>query len=237
VSGRGIFITGTDTGIGKTWTAQALMFALKSSGLTVSGMKPVASGAEQTGDRLTNEDALLIQAQASEIHPYEWVNPYVFMAPVAPHIAAEKAGINIDLPPIVEAYKNLAKRSDFVVVEGIGGWRVPLSEQLSTVDLVRALQIPVLLVVGMRLGCINHTLLTTECIQADNICLAGLVVNELDREYENQNQTLQSLARATKIPVLGKLPYTRSFDLAKLAASLDVTQLLSQARLHSQQQT
>ena len=224
---KGVFITGTDTGIGKTWTVRALMYALKSRGMNVSGMKPVASGGVQAGNSLKNDDALLIQAQCSIEQPYEWVNPYVFAKPVAPHIAAQTTGINIDIGSITEAYNNLASRSDFVVVEGVGGWRVPLSDQLSTIDMVRALNLPVLLVIGIRLGCINHALLTAECIRADGILLSGLVANEVDAGYMYHDQTLQTLSRSINAPLLGALPYMETCDIAILAANLDVTQILN----------
>lgn len=224
---KGIFVTGTDTGIGKTWTAQALMYALKSRGLNVSGMKPVASGGTNVGNGLKNEDALLIQAQCSKEQPYEWINPYVFAEPIAPHIAAQKTGINIDLGAITEAYANLAGSSDFVVVEGVGGWRVPLSDRLSTIDMVRALNLPVLLVIGMRLGCINHAILTAECIRADGILLSGLVMNAIDAGYTYQDQTRQTLTRSINAPLLGVLPHMGPGDIAILAANLNVTQILN----------
>lgn len=223
---KGVFITGTDTGIGKTWTTQALMYALKSHGLSVSGMKPVASGGTKVGDSLKNDDALLIQAQCSTEQPYEWVNPYVFAEPVAPHIAAQITGINIDIRLITRAYNNMASRSDFVVVEGVGGWRVPLTDQLSTIDMVRALNLPVLLVIGLRLGCINHALLTAECIRADGIRLSGLVLNGVDAGYAYPDQTLRTLARSINAPLLGFLPHMETCDVAILAANLDVTHLL-----------
>jgi dethiobiotin synthetase len=231
MNSKGIFITGTDTGTGKTWATQALMYALRSRGLNVSGMKPVASGGMDGEHSLKNKDALLIQAQCTTEQPYAWINPYIFKEPIAPHIAAQKSGITIDLGTIVKAYNNIADRSDFIVVEGIGGWRVPLSERLSTVDMVRALNLPVLLVIGMRLGCINHALLTAECIRADNIMLAGLVANEVDANYTNQEYTLQTLNRTIQAPFLGTLPYLHSCDIAMLAANLDVTPLLNQDRL------
>ena len=227
MTSRAVFITGTDTGIGKTWVAQAIMYALKSRGLNVSGMKPVASGGINIGNSLKNEDALLIQAQCSTKQPYEWVNPYVFAEPVAPHIAAQKTGIHIALETITGAYVNLANSSDFVVVEGVGGWRVPLSGQQSTIDMVRALNLPVLLVIGMRLGCINHALLTAESIRADGIPLRGLVFNGAETGYTHQDETMQTLVRSINVPVLGSLPHMTSCDIAMLAAHLDVTLLLS----------
>ena len=227
MSGKGIFITGTDTGIGKTWTTLALMYAFKSRGLNVSGMKPVATGAMDSKSGLQNEDALLIQAQCSTEQPYAWINPYLFAEPIAPHIAAQKSGTRIELGPITRAYNKIANDSDIVVVEGIGGWRVPLSERLSTFDMVRALNLQVVLVIGLRLGCINHALLTAECIRADGILLSGLVANRVDAGYPYQDLTLHTLARSIDAPFLGNLPYLESRDIAQLAANLDVMQLLN----------
>ena len=226
MSNKGVFITGTDTEIGKTWTTQAVMYALKSRGLSVSGMKPVASGGTEADGSLKNDDALLIQAQCSTEQPYDWVNPFVFAEPVAPHIAAQNTGINIDITLITRAYNNMADRSDFVVVEGVGGWRVPLSDRLSTVDMVRALNLPVLLVIGLRLGCINHALLTAECIRDDGIRLSGLVLNGVDAGYAHPDQTLRTLVRSINAPLLGFFPHMEACDIAILAAKLDVTHLL-----------
>lgn len=226
MSSSGIFVTGTDTGIGKTWTTLALMYALKSRGLCVAGMKPVASGGVHVKNNLKNEDARLIQAECSTEQPYEWVNPYLFAEPIAPHIAAQNSGTNINLEPIIGAYNNMATRCDFVVVEGIGGWRVPLAEQLSTVDMVRAMRLPVVLVIGLRLGCINHALLTAECIRADGIPLTGLVVNGVDSEYTYPEQTLKTLSGSINAPLLGVFPYMQTRDIASLAANLDILQIL-----------
>lgn len=226
MSTRGVFITGTDTGIGKTWTTLALMHALKAKGLRVAGMKPVASGAVTVEGSLKNEDALLIQAQCSSTHPYEWINPFVFTEPIAPHIAAQNTGATINLGPITAAFDKIAGNNDFVVVEGIGGWRVPLAEQLSIADMVRALDLPVLLVIGLRLGCINHALLTAECIRADGIPLSGIVTTGIDEDYLYVEETLQTLARAINSPMLGILPHTKACNIKTLAAKLDVKQLL-----------
>ena len=226
MSARGIFITGTDTGIGKTWTTLALMHALKASGLRVAGMKPVASGAVTVDDRLKNEDALLIQSQCSTTHPYEWINPFVFTEPVAPHIAAHNTGAIINLGTITESFGKIAGSNDFVVVEGVGGWRVPLAEQLSIADMVRALGLPVLLVIGLRLGCINHALLTVECIRADGIPLSGIVITGIEEDYLCVEETLQTLARSINSPMLGILPHMKAFNIKTLAAKLDVKQLL-----------
>lgn len=205
---RGFFITGTDTGIGKTWIATSLVTGLCRRGLRVAGMKPVASGCERdaTG-RWYNGDALALQQAAGGDLPYERVNPYALPEPVAPHIAAARTGIRIELGVIRRHYEQLAAAHDAVLVEGVGGWRVPLSEDMSTTDLVRALGLPVLLVVGLRLGCINHALLTAEALQADGVPLIGWIANVLDPEYATTAATLATLDDRITAPMLGSVDY------------------------------
>ena len=153
---RGFFVTGTDTGIGKTRVTAGLLKAFASTRGKTVGMKPVASGASVTREGLRNDDALALQAAASEQRLYALVNPYCFAPPVAPHLAAMDAGVEINLETIVAAYGELCTGADTVLVEGVGGWQLPLSPTLELPDLVRELDLPVILVVGMRLGCINH---------------------------------------------------------------------------------
>ena len=204
---KGFFITGTDTGIGKTRVTLAIIQAYKARGMKVSGMKPVASGCIEKDGELKNEDALIIQSISSEPYSYKQINPYAFKEPIAPHFAAENAGTSIDIEKIVDAYNSLAEQNDIVIVEGAGGWRVPMSADFSTCDVVRALDIPVILVVGLRLGCINHALLTNQAIQSDNILLAGWVANCIDQDYQNVGKTVQTLARHITAPLLGKLSF------------------------------
>ncbi|MGD8577381.1 MAG: dethiobiotin synthase, partial [Thiohalophilus sp.] len=166
---RGVFVTGTDTEIGKTFCSRLLMIALQQRGLSVAGMKPVASGGEYRNGELVNDDALQLQQQSDRDLPYEWVNPYVFEPPIAPHLAAIQAGKVIEAELIRGSFSRLQQQSDQVIVEGVGGWRVPLSDTLSVSDLPVLLDLPVVLVVGMRLGCLNHALLTIESIQQAGI--------------------------------------------------------------------
>lgn len=163
--GKGVFITGTDTGIGKTWFTISLMEALKDEGHQVSGMKPIAAGAGRIDGRLVNEDARLIMQHCSKPTNYELINPFVYELPIAPHIAASQQDGCIGLDQIISCYERLASDSEKVVVEGVGGWRVPISDKISAVDLVRELDLGVIMVVGIRLGCINHALLTAEAIR------------------------------------------------------------------------
>jgi dethiobiotin synthetase len=171
----GVFITGTDTDCGKTAISLGLMAALQSRGLHVLGMKPVASGCALEPSGLRNADALRLLEQGSSREHYDWINPYAFGPPIAPHLAAAEAGIEISLTRIVTAYLALEARADWVVVEGVGGWRVPLGPDLSLSDLPSALELPVILVVGLRLGCINHALLTAESIQISDARLIGWI--------------------------------------------------------------
>ncbi|HEY3858211.1 MAG TPA: dethiobiotin synthase [Gammaproteobacteria bacterium] len=218
---RGFFVTGTDTGIGKTRVSAGLLKAMAKAGLQCAGMKPVASGAEQTADGLRNEDALALMAAASVQNPYAVVNPYCFAPPVAPHLAAREAQVQISLDPILTAYAELCLGSDAVVVEGVGGWQVPLSETLELPDLARELELPVLLVVGMRLGCLNHALLTARAIRADGLELAGWVANAVDPEFLRPEANLATLSAALDAPLLGQLAYIPKPRLEDTAASLE----------------
>lgn len=217
----GLFITATDTGVGKTWATLALMEALRQQGLIVAGMKPVATGCEETEHGLRNEDANLIQAHATQRHDYDLINPYAFRPPLAPHVAAERANIKIDLSRIAAAYHKIATGADWVLVEGIGGWRVPLGQDRTLADLVRFLGLPVVLVVGLRLGCINHALLTVECLRADKINLCGWLANRLEPDYLEPEKTLEFLGRHIPAPCLGLLPNLALLDPKTLAAHID----------------
>lgn len=204
---RGLFVTGTDTGCGKTLVTLGLMARLQQNGQTVLGMKPVASGAEVTPQGLRNEDALLIQRQGSHPVSYELVNPCVYAPPIAPHLAAEEAGRPIDLESIAGAYRQLASQADRVVVEGVGGWRVPLGDGLKLADLVRRLDLEVVMVVGLKLGCLNHALLTAQAILHDGLPLRGWVANQVDPEMLAREANLRTLRDHLAAPCLGVLPH------------------------------
>jgi dethiobiotin synthetase len=218
---RGYFVTGTDTGIGKTRVSAGLLKAMAKAGLKCAGMKPVASGAEQTAEGLRNEDALALMAAASVQKPYAVVNPYCFAPPVAPHLAAREAQVEMSLDPILAAFGELCLGTDAVVVEGVGGWQVPLSETLELPDLARELELPVLLVVGMRLGCLNHALLTARAIRADGLELAGWVANAVDPHFLRPEANLATLSAALDAPLLGQLAYTPRPRLEDTAAALE----------------
>ncbi len=222
----GYFITGTDTGVGKTCVALGLMEALKTSSAKVLGMKPVASGCIRTNEGLRNEDALQIQRLGDIDVPYEQINPYAFEPAVAPHVAAAEAGENIDLRKIALCYQALTRLADTLVVEGVGGWRVPLGDNYAVSDLARTLKLPVILVVGLRLGCINHALLTAEAISRDGLQLKAWVANQLEPDYATLNPTLDCLSNNIPAPMLGLVPFMARIDADRTAACLNLSLLL-----------
>lgn len=204
----GLFVTGTDTGIGKTHASVALIQALRSAGRRVAGMKPVASGCTFIDGRWRNDDALALMAAAETGAEYASVNPYALPAPTAPQIAAADAGLAIELPVLQAAYRQLAASSDFVLVEGVGGWLAPLSDNLDQSDLVLAFQLPVVLVVGMRLGCINHARLTEQAVLASGGLLLGWLANDIETGFDADGRYFEALSRSMQTPCLGRLPFT-----------------------------
>ncbi len=207
VQHNGIFITGTDTGIGKTAVSCALLRAFVQRGLRVQGMKPVASGCLRSDGVWKNEDALaLMQACASRVD-YGLVNPYALPDATAPQLAARNAGITLRLEPIRMAYQCLRAEADTVLVEGVGGWLAPLSETLDQAELVRALNIPVLMVVGMRLGCINHARLTERAIQQAGLPLLGWVANYCDPEFDHDGTYLHALSASLNTTQLASMAF------------------------------
>lgn len=203
----GVFVTGTDTGVGKTQVATALLHVLRTLGRSAVGMKPVAAGAERVGGAWVNEDVALLRQAASIEAPAEWVNPYLFRDAIAPHIAAERKGVRIEIPRIVEACENLARLADWVVVEGAGGFRIPFDRQKDSADLAVALNLPVVLVVGMRLGCLNHALLTAEAIERRGLRLAGWVANRIDADMAAFEENLATLEARLPAPCLASVPW------------------------------
>ncbi|MDE2070549.1 MAG: dethiobiotin synthase [Gammaproteobacteria bacterium] len=227
---RGFFITGTDTGVGKTWVAAAMLHALVRKGLKTVGMKPVASGSVPTPEGLRNDDALQLQAAANLPRPYALVNPYTFAPPIAPHLAAAEAGATIALPRILESFRQLCAGADAVIVEGVGGWQVPLGESWGVPELAQALGLPVILVVGLRLGCLNHALLSARAIRADGLMLAGWIANSLDPDFERRSENLATLQRGLNAPLLADVPWRPGctpeelagrFNSGKIAGLLD----------------
>ena len=200
---NGLFITGTDTGCGKTEITLGVMQRLQSEGLQVLGMKPIASGCQGTPQGLRNQDATRIQRQGSLSLSYEQINCYSFAAPIAPHIAAAEMAVEISFSTIKSAVAALSQQADWVVVEGVGGWRVPLGSGRAISDLAVVLDLPVVLVVGLKLGCINHALLTAESIQASGARLVGWVGNQVDGSMDRVDENIHTLQRTIDAPCLG----------------------------------
>ncbi len=204
---HGFFITGTDTGIGKTLVACGLLHAARARGLRAVGMKPVAAGAMREGEAWVNDDVLALTEAGNVQAPAAEINPYCYVPPIAPHIAAAEAGVAVDLDVVAAAYGALCRRADMVVVEGAGGYLVPLGERIDMADLALRLGLPVVMVVGMRLGCINHALLTAEAIRARGSLLAGWVANHVDDRMERMDANVEALASRLGAPLLARVPY------------------------------
>lgn len=215
-----MFVTGTDTGVGKTLASCTLVHALRGRGLRAVGMKPLASGCDATAAGLRNEDALALQAASDPRPAYADVNPFALPAPLAPEIAAREAGAAVSLPPILAAHARLAAGADAVVVEGVGGWMAPLAGDLMQADLVRALDLPVVLVVGLRLGCLNHAYLSARAIEADGCRLLGWIGTGVDPGMLRIDENRALLAARLPAPCLGWLPWQASPNPALLAERL-----------------
>jgi dethiobiotin synthetase len=205
--GPSLFVTGTDTGVGKTLAACALLHQLRSRGLRALGMKPVAAGVEPTPDGPVNPDVVALRNASSWLAPLNQVNPYCFEPPVAPHLAAAAVGMRIEIEPIRQAFDALRRSADVIVVEGVGVFLVPLNEHQDAGDMAVALALPVVLVVGMRLGCLNHALLTQQAILARSLRLAGWIANSIDPAMARFDQNLQALRERLDAPLVGIMPY------------------------------
>jgi dethiobiotin synthetase len=226
---EGFFITGTDTGCGKTEITLGLMQALQQRGESVLGMKPVASGAEETEAGLQNQDALRIQAQCSVDLPYDWVNPFAYAPPIAPHLAAEASGRVIDLELIQTGCRRLAEKADRLIVEGVGGWLVPLAGDATVADLAIRLELPVILVVGLRLGCINHALLTEVAMRQRGVRLLGWVANQVEPGMASLEGNLVSLRERLSVPCLGVVPWLDDPSPEAVSLYLDMDPILNLA--------
>lgn len=211
------FVTGTDTGIGKTLVSCALLHALRARGLSAVGMKPVAAGIDPGG---TNEDVERLRAASSIQVERSLANPYLLHQPIAPHLAAADEGIRLALPIIRDAFGALIDLADAVVVEGCGGFLVPLDETQDTADLALCLGLPVVLVIGMRLGCLNHALLSQEAISRRGLTLAGWVANRIDPQMLRFDGNLATLEARIAAPLLGVLPHMPDADPSKAADHL-----------------
>jgi dethiobiotin synthetase len=214
------YVTGTDTGVGKTRVSVALLHALRAAGKTAVGMKPVASGCTMTSEGWRNDDALALQAASLPRPAYALVNPFALPAATAPSIAAAQAGIDVTLPPMLAAYRALAAGADAVVVEGVGGWMAPLGADIEQAQLAAALGLPVILVVALRLGCLNHARLSERAIVADGLRIAGWIGNVVEPGLDYADQYLALLRQALQAPCLGCLPYAPEAFAASFGATL-----------------
>lgn len=212
------FVTGTDTGVGKTLVSCALLRAFAAQGKRVAGFKPVAAGCDEDGQ---NDDAKRLRAAGSVQASYEQINPYCFHDAIAPHLAARMSGVAIEFPRILLAYRELAAQADTVIVEGVGGFCVPLNDRQDSADLARQLGLPVILVVGMRLGCLNHALLTMRAIADQQLECAGWVANVLDADTPALRENVAALRERIAAPLLGVVPRLAVPD-AKAAGYLDL---------------
>jgi len=202
------FVTGTDTDAGKTLISAGLLARARAQGLTTRGIKPVASGSERTAQGVRNRDALLLQRYSAPAVDYTEVNPVTLEPAVAPHLAAREAGMTLEASSLIAHIRRVqASPRQFGLVEGAGGWRVPLNRQEDLSAIARALELPVILVIGLRLGCINHARLSAEAIRADGLRLAGWVGNHIDPDYAETEDTLAMLAHHLDAPCLGHVPW------------------------------
>lgn len=207
---NGFFVTGTDTDIGKTLVSLGLVERLKQRNNKVAIMKPVATGCQHTEQGLRNDDAELLHKHASMQFGYDVINPYAFAPAIAPHIAANEQGIRIDIEKIYAHFVGIAQYNEYVVVEGAGGWQAPLNDFQTMADLAKRLKLPIILTVGIRLGCINHALLTAESIQQQGLHLAGWVANQIEPEMPYAEENIQAIEERLSAPRLGTIPYLES---------------------------
>jgi len=219
-AGASFFVTGTDTGVGKTLVSCAMLHRLRARGLRALGMKPVAAGVEVTPEGPVNPDVVALRKASSWPAPLRQVNPYCFEPPVAPHLAANAAGVRIEIASILQAFQMLRGSADAIVVEGVGGFLVPLNEREDAADMAVELALPVVLVVGMRLGCLNHALLTQQAIAARSLRLAGWIANSIDPQMARFDGNLQALRERIAAPLMGVIPYRPMSDAASIELRL-----------------
>ncbi|MEF9978455.1 MAG: dethiobiotin synthase [Thermomonas sp.] len=220
-----VYVSGTDTGIGKTLVSSALLHALRGHDLRAVGMKPVASGCDRVDGEWKNADALALQTAGEPGIAYADINPFALEHPLAPELAARDAGVEVALPPILDAHARLAEHADALIIEGVGGWAAPLSASLMQADLVRALRLPVVLVVGLRLGCLNHALLSARAIAADGAHLAGWIASHVDPAMERVEDNIAMLRARMPAPCWGVLPHAPDANPAAMTRYLRIPML------------
>ena len=212
----GIFVTGTDTDVGKTYISEALIKHFCRQGFQTVGMKPIAAGAEIENGRLLNADVKAIVSASNVDAPIDQINPYVFAPAIAPHIAAQQAGIEIEIEPIMSAFKVLQQQADVIVVEGAGGFLVPINETLTMGDLAKALDVGVVLVVGVRLGCISHALLTVQSIEAKGLHLIGWVANRIEPNRPALEENIATLKAMIKAPCVADVAWNEEPSFSQI---------------------
>ncbi len=219
------FIAGTDTGVGKSLISAAFLHALGNAGLPAAGMKPLAAGAEMRDGALWNEDVALLASESTFDVPRELTTPYLLREACAPHVAAQLEKVTIDPEVLIDAWRQVAAQAPAVVVEGVGGFRVPLTDDFDTADFSAALQLDVILVVGLRLGCLNHALLTAEAIAARGLRLAGWIANQIDPAMPHQADNVLALQHRLPAPLLGVVPWMAAPSPAQAAGKIDFSLL------------
>lgn len=212
------FVTGTDTNVGKTWATLALMTYFKQQNLSVVGMKPVASGCENMAGKWHNADALAIQKHSSQPVDYSLINPYAYELPISPHLAGKANPV--DLEDIFTNFQMLQNLADVLIIEGAGGWYTPLNDRETIADLAKKLNVPIILVVSIKLGCINHAQLTVKAIQKSGLNCRGWLAICNDANYDCVDLTIESLVARLPIPLMGILPYLTHIDFEYLARQI-----------------
>ncbi len=222
---RSYFVTGTDTGVGKTAIAVGLLDAARRRGLSTAAVKPVAAGCELSGDGLRNDDALFLQRACTTALDYEQINPFALQPAIAPHFAAARENLQLDAQNLAaHCQAILDLHAGFTVIEGAGGWRVPLNSRETFADIAQRLKVPVILVVDIKLGCLNHALLSAEAIRADGLKLAGWVANQASARDECHDEMVVELGQRLACPLVGDVPHC--LEQSELAAHLDLNPLL-----------
>jgi dethiobiotin synthetase len=218
------FVTGTDTEVGKTAICCALLTLANEKGLRTAAIKPVAAGCDENGQ---NSDALQLQLSMSESLRYDEINPIALQAAIAPHIAAEQEGISLEASGLTSLCRDVIKGpSEFILIEGAGGWRVPINHKETLADVAKQLRCDVIMVVGMQLGCINHALLTAEAIKRDGLHLSAWVANQPRERMVCHDENLQTLKRRLPAPLLGDVPHIAQLEPGKIARYLSIDELL-----------
>ena len=221
------FVAGTDTDVGKTLVSCGLLLAAGQRGLATAGLKPIAAGCVETAEGLRNDDALALQNSANTTLSYQQINPVAFATPIAPHIAAQQQGRRLSADRLVGFCRGvLMQKYDVTIVEGAGGWRVPLNRQETLADVAKALSLPVIMVVGVRLGCINHALLTAEAIAADGLPLAGWVSSHVDPAMANYDENIVALEELIRAPCLGHIPFVNNIQPIDIQKYVNIDKLL-----------